>query len=154
MPEEEETGGEVEQETPCEGEPCRLHVHVRQACGLRAALEEAELAGMRKDGLSALTEAVERGPNPFAEFDLGLPGSAAVRTHFDVETCEPSFNFHADLDFDLDDAALAHLAGGACRIALLHRAPGGGGPPEGWSLCAAEVPLFPLLTAPGGLSGW
>ncbi len=151
--EEEEAGGGG-QDTPSGGGPCRLHVHVRQACGLWTALEEAELAGVRKDGSSALTEAVECGPNPFAEFDLGLPGCATVRTHFDVETCEPSFNFHADLEFDLDDAALAHLASGDCRVALLHRAPGGGGPPEGWSLCAADVPLFPLLTAPGGLSGW
>ena len=143
-------------------EPCRVHVHVRRACGLRAALEEAELAGVRRDGSSALTEAVERGPNPFAEFDLGLPdgdSTPPVRTQFDVETCSPAFNFHADLDFALDAGALAHLADGACRVALLHRGGigvggGGGSGPDEWDLCSCEVPLFPLLTAPGGLSGW
>ena len=103
--------------------PCRLHVHIWRASGLRPTLVNAELASVQKDDSSALTEAVESGPNSFSEIDLGFPGCAAVQTQFDVETCALSFNFHSDLNFVQDGWALAHLADEACQVALLHRAP-------------------------------
>lgn len=51
-----------EEALPPVAKPCRVHMHIRRACGLRAALVEAELTSVRKDVSPALTEAVERGP--------------------------------------------------------------------------------------------
>ncbi|KAI8475817.1 MAG: hypothetical protein J3K34DRAFT_516995 [Monoraphidium minutum] len=161
-------GGSLQGPAGSPAPPGEICVEIIRACGLQAAVKEAQawLGG----GSALLGHAHQVGPQPYATLDLGLPGQEKLQTPFQVQTFCPQFHFRAALPLTLDAATLAALASAEARVELWHHTPrsqavaaalagglpaaaGGAAAARGAFLGGGSLPLAPLLTRPQGVSG-
>ncbi|KAF8057294.1 hypothetical protein HT031_006102 [Scenedesmus sp. PABB004] len=150
-----------------------LSVQIIRACGLQAAVKDAERGLGGASGL--LGRAAQLGPHPFATLRLFPGGSGAseapaIRTAFQAQTFCPQFHHQALVPLQLNGPTLAALASQDCCVEVWHHCPRsqavaaalarGQSSSYGMAgqqqvlLGSASCPLQGLLTRPQGVACW